>query len=158
MEEYRNSAQQLSENAETILNLFGILKQDFREYSDRKARSCSLTGPQILLIDTLYKNPGINLQDLSEKLRMAKSNASVIVERLVSKGIVLREVPEENRRTVKIQLSPDFQEQYDELKYKQQYWSDMFRNATEDELLIIIRGLEQWHELFEKSKQKEASK
>ncbi|HML38853.1 MAG TPA: MarR family transcriptional regulator [Bacillota bacterium] len=158
MEEYRNSAQQLSENAEAILNLFGILKQDFREYADRKARSCSLTGPQILLIDTLYKSPGINLQDLSEKLRMAKSNASVIVERLVSKGIVLREVPEENRRTVKIRLSPDFQEQYDELKYKQQYWSDMFRNATEDELLIIIRGLEQWHELLERSKQKEVLK
>lgn len=158
MEAYRNSVQQLSENAEKVLNLFSILKQDFREYADRKTKTCNLTGPQILLIDALYKNPGINLHELSEKLKMAKSNASVLVERLVVKGIVQREVPEENRRIVKIRLSPDFQKQYGELRYKHQYWFDMFRNATEEELVIIIRGLEQWHELFERSKQEEVSK
>ena len=104
------------------------------------------------LIDILSQNPGINLHDLSEKMKMARSNTSVIVEQLVNKGIVLRKIPEENRRSVRLSLQPDFLEKYIEMKCWGEYWLDMTKNATDEEILTAIRGLEKCLEIIQGSK------
>lgn len=156
MEKNKNSELPPNEYTEKIISLFRILKQDFREYSDQKTKVYNFTGPQLHLIDILSQNSGINLQDLSEKLNMAKSNVSVIIERLVCKGIVMREIPEENRRIVKLSLAPEFLDRYVIMKYKSQYWADMFENATVEELETVVAGLEKCHELFNRNKTKKA--
>jgi DNA-binding MarR family transcriptional regulator len=152
MEKNKNSELPLNEYTEKIISLFRLLKQDFREYSDQKTKIYNFTGHQLLLIDIVSQNSGINLQDLSRKLNMAKSNVSVIIERLVCKGIVIREIPEENRRIVKLSLAPEFLEKYVMMKYRSQYWADMFKSATAEELETIIAGLEKCHELISRSK------
>ena len=99
-----------SETAEVILNFLHMLNHEIRNYRERRKKIFNLTGSQMALIDILSQNPGINLHDLSEKMKMARSNTSVIVEQLVNKGIVLRKIPEENRRSVRLSLQPDFLE------------------------------------------------
>lgn len=152
MEKNQNSEQPLNQRNERIFDLFRTLKQDVREYSEQKKKEYDLTGTQLLVIDILNRNPGINLHALSEQLRLAKSNVSCIVERLVGKGIVVREIPEENRRTVKLSLSPEISERYNSMKYKNRFWSDMIRDASEEELNTVINGLEKLHELILRSK------
>lgn len=157
MKKGKTSGQSLSEYTVKIIDLYRILKHDFKIYSVQKNKLYKLTESQVLLIDVLYRNPGINLHDLSEKMKMAKSNVSVIVERLVRKGIAIRITPEDNRRTVKLSLSPEFSNQYASMKYKGQYWAEILSDATEEELKSVIDGLETCHELIERNKKRKAS-
>ena len=145
MEKNLNSEQQLDQYNERIITLFKIIKQDLKKLSDQYTEQQNLTGLQMLIIDVLFKNQGINLHDLSVQLKMADSNVSVAVDRLVCKGIVLREASEENRRSIRLSLSPEFEG----LTYsKNRFGINIIRNATEEELNTIIEGLEKYHDLL----------
>ena len=152
MEKNLNSEQQLIQYNERIISLFRLLKKDFYDYSQEKLKMHDFTSPQVLIINELFKNPGLNLHDLSKQLDMAKSNASVMVERLVCKGIVVREIPKENRRTIKLTLSPEFEEKYKSLELRNKYWADIIKDASIEELDIVVNGLEKCHELMERNR------
>lgn len=152
MKKSLNSEPQLIQYNERIISLFRTLKKDFYEYSKEKLKKHDFTSPQVLIINEIFKNPGVNLHDLSKQLNMAKSNASVIVERLVSKGIVVREIPKENRRTVKLTLCPEFEKKYKSLELRNKYWADIIKDASIEELNIVINGLEKFHELIERNR------
>lgn len=152
MDTNHNSEQSLVSYSETIVRLLRTTRKELSEYSFEKSKQFGCTGPQLFLIFILYKNPGINLQELSEKLGLSKSTVSGIVDRLVSQGDVTREIPSENRRSVRLFLSPNFLEKCDLKEIKKQFLTDLFKDATEEDLKLIINGLEKLHELVLKNK------
>lgn len=151
METNHNSEQSLISYSETIMRLLRTTRKELSEYSFEKAKQYGCTGPQLFLIFILYKNPGINLQELSEKLGLSKSTVSGIVDRLVSQGDITREIPSENRRCVRLFLSPDFLEKCDLKEIKRQFLTDLIKDASEEDLKSIINGLEKLHELVLKN-------
>lgn len=97
--------QQLINYAEEIIDIFRLLHKDFKKHIIKEAEDLGLTVPQIMLMKVLCDHPGITLNELSRRLSLAKSTVSGIVDRLEKNGNVVREIPEENRRIVKISLS-----------------------------------------------------
>jgi DNA-binding MarR family transcriptional regulator len=66
-------------------------------------------GPTLIhmrAMGVLRKRPGATLSVLSDQLALTLSATSRLVECLVAKGLVARVVPEGNRRTVSLQLTP----------------------------------------------------
>jgi DNA-binding MarR family transcriptional regulator len=110
------------------------------------------TFPQMFLIFSLNKNPGTNLHDLSKQLELSKSTVSGIVDRLVSQRVVIREIPEEDRRTVKLSLSPDFLKEFNIQEVKDHLLTDLIKDAPVEDLDNIIYGLEKLLELLNKNK------
>lgn len=98
--------QQLINYAEEIINLFRDMTKEFRSQIIKETCSHGLTVPQIMLMHELYRHPDITLNELSKRLSLSKSTVSGIVDRLEKSGHVVREIPENNRRIVKISLSP----------------------------------------------------
>jgi Transcriptional regulators len=98
--------QQLINYAEEIIDLFRDMTKEFRAQIIKETCAHGLTAPQIMLMHVLYHHPGITLSDLSKRLSLSKSTVSGIVDRLEKSGHVVREIPENNRRIVKISLSP----------------------------------------------------
>lgn len=98
--------QQLINYAEEIIDIFRVLHKEFRAQIIKETCAQDLTVPQIMLMHELYHYPGITLNELSKRLSLSKSTVSGIVDRLEKNGYVIREIPENNRRTVKISLSP----------------------------------------------------
>ena len=72
------------------------------------AKSFGLTTSQFMVMFEIYNNKGISLIELSERLDLPKSSVSRLVDQLVNQEIVIREIPKENRRTVKLSISPEF--------------------------------------------------
>lgn len=132
---------------EKMVILFKDIHKKFREHMCEKSRQMGITGPQLTLILVLYKNPFITLNELSDHLGLTKSTVSAIVERLVSQGIVIREIPRDNRRIVKLSVSQDFLESNDLLDLKNKYLTDILKGAHADEIDAIIAGLEKLHAL-----------
>jgi DNA-binding MarR family transcriptional regulator len=109
-----------SNDTERIIELFREIQKAFREHFIEQSRQYGLTSPQLHVIMNLKNNPGSTLGELSENLCLSQSTVSGIVNRLVAQEIICREIPADNRRTVKLSLSPEFDRTNDLLKLKQQ--------------------------------------
>ncbi|PSB07915.1 MarR family transcriptional regulator [filamentous cyanobacterium CCP2] len=81
--------------------------QAFDSYTERHIRQLGLTPPQFDVIATLGNTPGMSMGDLAEKTLVTKGTLTGIVDRLEAKHLVRREVPEGNRRSFTIILTPE---------------------------------------------------
>jgi len=87
--------------AEKLISLFksiqGCLKSISQEFE--------LTVPEMMIMFELYENKTLSLNELSEKIELPKSSVSRIVDQLVNREYVTREIPKENRRMVNLSIS-----------------------------------------------------
>lgn len=127
---------------EQIISTFRSIQKGMRDYMEECIKDCGFTIPQLLLINVLNDNPKMKLSELSEKLGLSKSTVSGIVDRLHSQGVVIRNIPENNRRIVEISLTEDFKINNDLLKLKEKYFYDILKDIQEDDIKKIVYALE----------------
>ena len=137
-----------SNPSERVVYLFKAVHKIYRDQIYEKSRQYGFTGPQIGLIIRLNKNPYITLKEMSELLGLSKSTVSGMVDRLVGQGVVIREIPEDNRRIVRLSLSPDFQKNNVLKELTNKYINDSLKEASEEDLDKIITGLEILYKLI----------
>lgn len=89
--------------AEKLIALFKSIQGCLKSISEE----FELTVPEMMIMLELYDNKVLSLNELSEKIQLPKSSASRIVDQLVSRGYVIRKIPEENRRMVELSISPE---------------------------------------------------
>ena len=141
-----------SNPSERVVYLFKAVHKIYRDQIYEKSRQYGFTGPQIGLIIGLYKNPYITLKEMSECLGLSKSTVSGMVDRLVGQGVVIREIPEDNRRIVRLSLAPDFQKNNVLKELTNKYINDSLKDASQEDLDKIINGLEILYRLVKTEK------
>jgi MarR family transcriptional regulator, 2-MHQ and catechol-resistance regulon repressor len=87
----------------------------FATYSESHVRQLGLTPSQFDVIATLGNTAGMNMRELAEKTLVTKGTLTGIIDRLEDKKLVRREVPEENRRSFTIVLTPKGEEVFEEV-------------------------------------------
>ncbi|MCJ7689544.1 MAG: MarR family transcriptional regulator [Clostridiaceae bacterium] len=87
--------------AKKLIYLFksiqGCLKSISQEFE--------LTIPEMMIMLELYENKTLSLNEVSEKIEFPKSSVSRIIDQLVNREYVTREIPKENRRMVELSIS-----------------------------------------------------
>ncbi|WP_088228862.1 MarR family transcriptional regulator [Desulfosporosinus sp. FKB] len=151
----KQESQQLWSNppespSERIVFLFKAVQKIYRDQIFEKSQQYGFTGPQLGLIFGLSKHPYSTLNELSDCIGLSKSTVSGIVNRLVGQGVVIREIPENNRRIVRLSLSPEFEKNNVIKELFNNYISDSLKGASEEELEKIIGGLEVLYNLLTK--------
>jgi DNA-binding MarR family transcriptional regulator len=141
-----------SSPSERVVYLFKAVHKMYRDQIFEKSRQYGFTGPQIGLIIGLSKNPYITLKEMSECLGLSKSTVSGMVDRLVGQGVVIREIPEDNRRIVRLSLDPEFQKNNVLKELANKYINDSLKDASEEDLDKIITGLEILYKLIKTEK------
>ncbi|WPC42252.1 MarR family winged helix-turn-helix transcriptional regulator [Clostridium sp. JS66] len=82
------------------------------------------------------------LTELSETLGIPNSTVSVVVDKLVKLGIVRRERDEKDRRKVLIYIEDEgLQQEKQIIKYRIEYFKDLFKDASDEEIDCILKGL-----------------
>ncbi len=76
-------------------------------YSAQHLRSVDLTPPQFEVISALGNTSGMSMHKLGEKTLITKGTLTGVIDRLEQKGLVQREVPEGNRRSFIVSLTPN---------------------------------------------------
>lgn len=89
--------------------------QAFASYSERHIRTLGLTPSQFDVIITLGGTSGMSMGEVARKTLVTKGTLTGIVDRLEKKHLVRREVPESNRRSFIIALTPEGQEIFERL-------------------------------------------
>ena len=71
-----------------------------------KLEKLNMTIAQWVVLRSLYERESTSLGELAEIINLDDSSLSRMVERLVQKGFVIREIDSKNRRAVKLRLTP----------------------------------------------------
>ncbi len=77
-----------------------------RRLSKRLARTHKITARQLGAIRIVSKSPGISLGELTERMYLHISTSSGIIDRLEMKRLLVRERSPEDRRVVKLYVTP----------------------------------------------------
>jgi DNA-binding MarR family transcriptional regulator len=91
----------------------------------------------------LDSHKSLTLNELSERLYLDKSTVSRTIESLVNMGIVTREIPRENRRTVSISLTGQGKDICNQIhKESDAYFEAVLDSIPEQDLPAFMRSIE----------------
>jgi DNA-binding MarR family transcriptional regulator len=107
------------------------------------AKSFGLTTSQFMVMFEIYNNKNISLIELSEKLDLPKSSVSRLVDQLVNQEIVIREIPKENRRIIKLSISDEFLKKKDVLDITSELNDSIATDLEPEKADAIISALEE---------------
>lgn len=80
----------------------------------KQAEDHGVTVPQIRVIGEVFAHKTVSIKLLSQNLKMTQSTVSDIVDRLVSKGFLVKTANSKDKRLADISLSPRLDEDIDE--------------------------------------------
>lgn len=81
--------------------IFGSVRQHFREVE----RTCGVTGSQLWIMKEIAGSPDIGVSELAVRLSIHQSTCSLLVEKLVSRQLVIKARSKEDQRRVGLRLS-----------------------------------------------------
>jgi len=83
--------------------IYGSIRQQFREVEI----TCGVTGSQLWILQEVAKTPGIGVSVLAERLSIHQSTCSLLVEKLVTRSLIIKERSKEDQRRVGLRLTED---------------------------------------------------
>ena len=98
--------QELKADVDQILEAIIYLYTESRRITKDIARGANLTGPQLTVVKILEGIGDISLSELSERIRAQNSTVTGIIDRMEREGLVVRARSSEDKRVVKIKLTP----------------------------------------------------
>jgi MarR family transcriptional regulator, organic hydroperoxide resistance regulator len=91
--------------AAEVVQSFMMVSKTLVKFTQQNAESLGFTLQQLGILNTIYTSPLITLKEITEKLLIPKSTASVNVDELVNLGLVKRKVSEYDRREINLILT-----------------------------------------------------
>lgn len=82
--------------------IFGSVRQHFREVE----ASCGISGSQVWLLRDIGASPGIGISQLARRLSIHQSTCSLLVEKLVAAGLVIKTRSTRDQRRVGLEITP----------------------------------------------------
>ena len=123
--------------------------QAFADYSAKHIRTLDLTPSQFDVIATLGNTGGMSMSDIAEKTLVTKGTLTGIIDRLEKKGLVVREVPPDNRRSFTIVLTSDGRNTFDKVFPAHiAYLKERFDRISPADLEQTRQMLEQIRKIF----------
>ncbi len=125
--------------------------QAFSSYSEAHIRQFDLTPAQFDVIATLGNTNGLSMGEIGEKTLITKGTLTGVIDRLIQKQLVLREVPEDNRRNVIVQLTPQGQQIFEQSFPRHiAHLQERFDRLQPTELEALTDLLAQLKQVFQK--------
>ncbi|ADE10900.1 MarR family winged helix-turn-helix transcriptional regulator [Sideroxydans lithotrophicus] len=83
--------------------IFGSVRQHFRDVE----QTCGITGSQLWILQEVSKTPDLGVSELAERLSIHQSTCSQLVEKLVARGLIIKERSKIDQRRVGLSLSAE---------------------------------------------------
>jgi DNA-binding MarR family transcriptional regulator len=92
----------ISEIMQSLRRIFKAIQKHSHELS----KKYGINGPQLWVIETISINGSLSLKDLSERIYLHPSTITRLIDGLERKSYAARIREQEDRRVVKVQLTP----------------------------------------------------
>ena len=131
--------------AEEVVGLLQAVRRALRDEYERQARGTALAESHhyLPLLHEVAELPGVTVNELARRTRMPKSRVSVLVARLVERGIVRRDTDEHDTRLVHLRITPEGQRRA--CSWRATHHRALLRTLeplSDEQLATIVDGLE----------------
>ncbi|HEU4564086.1 MAG TPA: MarR family winged helix-turn-helix transcriptional regulator [Gemmatimonadaceae bacterium] len=89
-----------------VLDGIRCITRALRVSSREAEQRLGVSGAQLFVLQQLAQSPARSLNELAQRTRTDQSSASVVVSRLVARGLVAREVAVDDGRRVTLRVTP----------------------------------------------------
>ena len=121
----------------------GIIKQKGRELLS----DYTITPPQFVALQWLYEYGDMTIGDLSNKMYLACSTTTDLVDRMEKNQLVIRVKDSQDRRVVRIHLLEEGERIIQEvIKKRQIYLQEVLKNFTDEEIQLLQSNLVKLHQ------------
>jgi DNA-binding MarR family transcriptional regulator len=107
MGDHTIAADVISRDSREILDSIRRLVQELRTADRESEHKLGLSGAQLFVIQKLGEESVMSVNDLAERTWTHQSSVSVVVQRLVEKGLVKRKESRTDRRRVELSLTSE---------------------------------------------------
>ena len=120
----------------------GILKQEGRKILN----DYSITPAQFLALQWLFETGDMTIGELSNKMYLAFSTTTDLIDRMEKNHLVKRVKDEQDRRVVRIHLLQEGERIINEvIKKRQEYLGGLLSLYSEEDILILQKSLLRLH-------------
>ncbi len=124
-----------------------IIKQKGREL----LTDFSMTPPQFIALQWLFEDGDMTIGELSNKMYLACSTTTDLIDRMEKKGLLRRVRDHKDRRVVRIQLLDTGKKIIEEvIKGRQNYLQDILVNFSDEEVNQLKANLAKLHHEMKK--------
>ncbi|MGJ7920506.1 MarR family winged helix-turn-helix transcriptional regulator [Neobacillus sp. LXY-4] len=121
----------------------GIIKQKGREILS----NYTITPPQFVALQWLFEEGDMTIGELSNKMFLACSTTTDLVDRMEKNQLVMRVKDSSDRRVVRIHLLEEGTRIIDEvIKKRQLYLKEVLRNFSNEEVCLLKKNLIKLHQ------------
>jgi DNA-binding MarR family transcriptional regulator len=92
----------ISEIMQSLRRIFKAIQ----DYSHEVSIRFGITGPQLWTLKTMSQDRNLSLSELSKRMYLHPSTITGVIDRLEKRGYVSRDRDREDRRVIKVQLTP----------------------------------------------------
>lgn len=146
--ENRSSVHQSVADIEKDLRyIAGIVKQKGREILS----DFSITPPQFVALQWLFETGGMTIGELSNKMYLACSTTTDLIDRMEKGELVKRVKDPSDRRVVRIHLLEEGERIINEVIYKRQiYLQELLADYSNEEVILLQNHLKKLHQEMSK--------
>lgn len=120
----------------------GIIKQKGREILS----DFTITPPQFVALQWLFEEGDMTIGELSNKMYLACSTTTDLVDRMEKNNLVKRVKDPNDRRVVRIHLLEEGERIIEEvIKKRQDYLKEVLKNSSHNEVLFLKDNLMKLH-------------
>ncbi|SFB16696.1 MULTISPECIES: MarR family winged helix-turn-helix transcriptional regulator [unclassified Bacillus (in: firmicutes)] len=121
----------------------GIIKQKGREILS----NYTITPPQFVALQWLFEDGDMTIGELSNKMFLACSTTTDLVDRMEKNELVMRVKDPNDRRVVRIHLLSEGERIIEEvIKKRQGYLNEVLTNFSDEEIQILQGSLTKLHQ------------
>jgi len=132
----------MEKGSDNLRELIRILVRNLGVLEKGDSSCCNITISQCHAIVEIGRAKKISLIELSDLIGLEKSTMSRTINNLVESGLVFRNVDEENRRFVTIQLSEKGIEVFNTTEASmKKYYSSVFEAIPEEKRYQVLESL-----------------
>jgi len=107
----------------------------------------SLSHVKVLMV--LYHKESFKMKDITEKLGIANSSATEVIDKLIKEELVERFRKPDDRRVVRVKLTEKGRILIDEMKeLKKKVWRSMVEKSEEEDREDLLRVARKFYELI----------
>ena len=119
--------------------IYGSVRQHFRAVEER----CGVSGSQLWILQEIACSGGVGVSDLALKLAIHQSTCSQLVEKLVHRGLVVKERDPADRRRVGLNLTAAGRRLIAKAPGPAEgVFPDVLKSLTADQLVELNQALE----------------
>ncbi|MFD1706305.1 MarR family winged helix-turn-helix transcriptional regulator [Siminovitchia sediminis] len=143
----RHNEEWVAEIEKDLRYISAIVKQKGREI----LTDYEITPPQFIGLQWLFEEGDMTIGELSNKMFLACSTTTDLIDRMEKKELVERVKDPKDRRVVRIHLLSKGETIINEvIQKRQEYLQDVLQDFSEQEAMILMESLEKLHREMKK--------